>query len=402
VSVPVRQPSLPLFERVLADDDAAACFADAALLGRMLEIEVALARAEAEEGVIGASAAEAIARGRDALVLDGALPERVARDGARAGTVVVPLVAALREAVERIDSLAVPAVHLGATSQDLIDTAMALATRDALVHIDRDAARLVASLVALAERHRTTPMLARTLMQPAGATSFGFKAAGWAAPVARGRIRVAEAAREALQLSFGGAFGTLAALGAAGPAVARRLGAALDLPAPVAARHVQRDAWVALGCALAVLCGSLGKIGGDVALLAQGEVGELAEPAGEGRGTSSAMPHKRNPVAALKAIAAAVRAPQLAATLLAAMPQAHERGLGDWQAELATWPALVVATAGAARALADAAEEGLVVDAARMRANLAAAGLGDDTEADVGIAAERARDLIDSLRSPAA
>ena len=392
--------TLPLFERVLGADDAAACFADAALLGRMLDVEVALADAEAGEGLVGADAAAVVARCRDGMVVDAAFVDRVARDGARAGTVVVPLVAALREAVGRIDAAAAAAVHVGATSQDLIDTAMALATRDALVTIDRDAGRLVAALVALAGRHAATPILARTLMQPAAATSFGFKVAAWAAPVARGRGRIDGAASDALQLSFGGAVGTLASLGDRGPAVARRLGAALGLPVPAAAHHTQRDAWVALGLALAVLCGSLGKIGRDLSLLAQGEVGELAEPTGEGRGTSSAMPHKRNPVAALKAIAAATRAPQLAATLLAAMPQAHERGLGDWQAELAAWPSLVLATAGSVRALADAAEEGFAVDTGRMRANLEAAGIGNAIDADVKVAADRMRELLASLNAP--
>lgn len=386
-----------LFERVLGGTDAAACFADGALVGRMLDVEVALARAEAEAGLFDRGAADAIARARESLEVDAAFLDRIAHDGARAGTVVVPLVAALRDAVAGADPAAARSVHRGATSQDVIDTAMALATRDALAVVDRDAARLVRALAALATAHAGTPMLARTLLQPAAATTLGFKAAGWAASVARGRERIAQAAGEALQLSLGGAVGTLAALGGEGPAVARRLGAALDLPVPVAARHAQRDGWVALGAALGVLCGSLGKIGRDVALLAQGEVGELAEPAGPGRGASSAMPHKRNPVAALQAIAAATRVPGLVATLLAAMPQAHERGLGDWQAELATWPPLVVAVAGAARALADAAEEGFTVDAARMRANLDAARLGD-VEADIRVAAARASDLLTTLR----
>ena len=178
--------------------------------------------------------------------------------------------------------------------------------------------------------------------------------------------------------------------------VARRVGEKLGLAVPAGAWHAQRDAWVALGCAVAVLCGALGKIGRDLALLAQGEVGEVFEARQAGRGTSSAMPHKRNPVAAMVAIAAATRAPHLAATLLAAMPQAHQRGLGDWQAELAVWPALFLAAHGAVRALADAAAAGLDVDAARMRANIDAhlraigkAG-GPAADADIDAAARRA------------
>jgi len=230
-------------------------------------------------------------------------------------------------------------------------------------------------------------------MQSAEVVSFGHEVAGWLAPLLRCRARLREAGEAALQLQLGGAVGTLAALGDKGPAVARRVGEKLGLPVPAGAWHAQRDAWVALGCAVAVLCGALGKIGRDLALLAQGEVGEVAEARQAGRGTSSAMPHKRNPVAAMVAIAAATRAPQQAATLLAAMPQAHQRGLGDWQAELAVWPSLFIAAHGALRALADACAAGLEVDAARMRDNiethLRAIGSGDDAGA-IEAAARRA------------
>jgi 3-carboxy-cis,cis-muconate cycloisomerase len=260
-------------------------------------------------------------------------------------------------------------VHLGSTSQDVIDTAMAIATRQALVLIDADLARLVAALAALARVHLDTPMLARTLMQPAQVISFGFKIVAWVAPLARARERLVRARAAALRLQFGGAVGTLAPLGAKGPAVARRLAAQLELAPADGAWHVQRDDWAALGCEVAVLCGSLGKIGHDLALLAQAEVGEVAEPSGAGRGGSSAMPQKKNPVAAMTAIAAAIRAPHHAAAVLAAMAPSHERGLGEWQAELAEWPSLFLATHGALVALADACG-GLEVDSARMRANI--------------------------------
>jgi len=206
-------------------------------------------------------------------------------------------------------------------------------------------------------------------MQPAQVISFGFKIVAWVAPLARSRERLARARAAALRLQFGGAVGTLASLGDKGPAVARRLSAQLDLAPADGAWHVQRDDWSALGCEVAVLCGSLGKIGHDLALLAQAEVGEVAEPSGAGRGGSSAMPQKKNPVAAMTAIAAAIRAPHHAAAVLAAMAPSHERGLGEWQAELAEWPSLFLATHGALVALADACG-GLEVDSARMRANI--------------------------------
>jgi len=203
--------------------------------------------------------------------------------------------------------------------------------------------------------------------------SLGLKIAGWVAPLLRCRQRLHRAAAEALQLQCGGAVGTLATLGEKGPAVARRTAALLGLRAPAddhyAAWHTQRDAWVAFGCEVAVLCGALGKFARDLSLLAQAEVGEMNEPSGAGRGGSTAMPHKRNPVACMVALAAAQRTPHRAAALLGAMAQEHERGLGNWQAELAEWAGLWTSAHGAVAALADAAV-GLQVSRRRMRANI--------------------------------
>jgi 3-carboxy-cis,cis-muconate cycloisomerase len=331
----------------------------------MLAFEAALADAEAAEAVIPAGAAAPIAAACcGAFDIDALVAE--ARS---AGSLAIPLVKRLIARVAEQDAAASAFVHWGSTSQDVIDTAMVLVTRRALALVDADLARLTTSLLALARAHVATPMLARTLLQPAQVISFGFKLVAWIAPLVRARERLARARLAALQLQFGGAVGTLASLGAKGPAVARRLAERLDLPLPEGAWHVQRDAWVTLGCELAVLCGSLGKIGHDLALLAQAEVGEVAEPSGAGRGGSSAMPQKKNPVAAMTAIAAATRAPHHAAALLAAMAPAHERGLGEWQAELAEWPSLFLEAHGALVALADACE-GLEVDAARMRDNI--------------------------------
>ncbi len=267
---------------------------------------------------------------------------------------------------------------------------MVLVTKEAIGLIAADLDRLVDSLAALARGHLETPMLGRTLMQSAEVVSFGHEVVGWLAPLVRCRERLRVAGEAAFQLQLGGAVGTLAALGDKGSAVARRVGARLGLAVPAGAWHAQRDAWVTLGCSVAVLCGALGKIGRDLALLAQGEVGEVFEARQAGRGTSSAMPHKRNPVAAMVAIAAATRAPHQAATLLAAMPQVHQRGLGDWQAELAVWPSLFMSAHGALRALADACAAGLDVDAARMRANVDAHLRTIDAGGDVEAAARRA------------
>ena len=211
-------------------------------------------------------------------------------------------------------------------------------------------------------------MPGRTWLQQATPVTFGLKAAGWLDALTRTTDTLETALRAALVLQFGGASGTLASLGADGLSVAARLGTLLDLPVPAMPWHAHRDRFAALACALGVACGTLGKIAGDIALLAQTEVQEAAEPPGDAGG-SSTMPHKRNPVRAGRVLAAAVRAPGLVATMLSAMPQEHERGLGGWQAE---WDVLPELAGVAADAAASAAEllEGLVVRPDRMAANL--------------------------------
>jgi len=355
-----------IFDRFLASPEVMQVLDERAFVQAMLDFEAALARAQAAAGAIPAAAGEAIAAACDARGFD---IDAIVAEGARVGTIAIPLVKALTAAVARIDADAALVVHWGGTTQDVLDTAQVLVTRRALALIDRDLSTLVAALLALADAHGDAPMLGRTLMQPAQVISLGFKLAGWIAPLGRAQERLRLAGDSALQLQLGGAVGTRAALGEHGDAVAAGMARLLDLRLPPAAWHTQRDELVALGCELGVLAGSLGKIGKDIALMAQGEVGELAEPADGGRGGSSAMPHKRNPVAAMYALAAAVRAPQRVAALLAAMPQEHERGLGNWPAELAELGALLAGVHGALAALACAAG-GLQVFPQRMRANI--------------------------------
>jgi len=260
-------------------------------------------------------------------------------------------------------------VHFGSTSQDVIDTALALVTRDALAMVQADVQIAIDALLVLAERHAADPILARTLLQPASVTSFGLKCAGWVAPLIRSQQRLQVAAANALCVQLGGAVGTLAQMKAQGPEVIALMAVDLQLKAPMATWHTQRDEWVALGCELGLLVGSLGKIARDISLMGQFEVNEVSEPVEPGRGGSSAMPHKRNPVACMVALVAAQRAPQRVAALLAAMPQEHERALSHWQTELAEWPGLLMSAHGSARAMAQALP-GLQVDTARMLANL--------------------------------
>lgn len=356
------------FEGFLSTPEMLAAFGERAVVQAMLDFEAALARAEADEGVIAPQAAEAIAAQCRAERFD--LAALVAASG-RAGSLAIPLVKQLTAAVAAADAEAGQVVHWGSTSQDVIDTAMVLVTRRALACIDRDLSALVASLLALAEREGAAPLMGRTLMQPASVVSFGFKCAGWAAALVRGQQRLHEAGARALQLQLGGAVGTLATLGDHGPAVAANVARRLGLPPPQGVWHTQRDDWVALGCAVGVLVGSLAKFARDLSLMAQGEIGELAEPAGAGRGGSTALPHKRNPVSSMAALAAAQRVPHRVAALLGAMAQEHERALGGWQAELAEWAGLFTSAHGAVKALAEAAA-GLQVNTRRMREHIEA------------------------------
>jgi len=358
--------SVSIFDSFLTTNDIIDVFDDAAVLQAMLRFEQALAGAQAAEGIIPRRAAETIGRHCDIAAYD---VDAIIVASRRAGSMAIPLVKALTQAVAADDKAAATHVHWGSTSQDVIDTGMVLATRQALQCIDTALLRLARRLLELARQYPDTPVLARTLMQPAQVTSLGFKLAGWAAPLVRARRRIHAAAEQALQVQLGGAVGTLAVMGDKGPAVLRRVADELGLKTPPAAWHTQRDEWVRLGLEVAVLAGSLGKIATDLSLMSQGEIAELAEPSGAGRGGSSAMPHKRNPVSCMTALAAAGRVPQKAAALLANMGQQHERGLGNWQAELAEWPGLFISTHGALAALCEAMD-GLAVDPARMQANI--------------------------------
>ncbi|WP_062196021.1 3-carboxy-cis,cis-muconate cycloisomerase [Caldimonas taiwanensis] len=360
--------STVLFEGFLSTTEMLELFGESSVIQAMMDFEAALARAQAEEGLMPMACAQAIASVCKADLYD--LPGLIA-DGRRSGSLAIPLVKKLTETVALFDKAAAAYVHWGSTSQDVIDTGMVLVTRRALGAIDRDLARLIGALLSRARTHARSPVLARTLMQPAQVVTLGYKLTGWVAPLLRAQQRLREAAARALRLQLGGAVGTLSAMGPQGPAVARRMAQALGLPWSSLAWHTQRDEWVALGAELGVLCGSLGKIARDLSLMAQGEIGELAEPSGSGRGGSSAMPHKRNPVSSMAALAAATRAPQRVAALLASMTQEHERGLGNWQAELAEWAGLFLSAHGALAALAEAAE-GLIIDPERMRANIEA------------------------------
>jgi 3-carboxy-cis,cis-muconate cycloisomerase len=339
---------------------------DRARLQAMLDFEAALARAEARAGVIPSAAVAAIAGACRAERFDLAA---IARGAAIAGNPVIPLVRMLTSVVEKKDAEAARFVHWGATSQDVMDTALVLQLRTALHAIQGELDRLAGVLARLADRHRSTPVAGRTWMQQAAPTSFGLKVAGWLDAVERHRARLRGLRAHVLVLQFGGAVGTLAALGHKGADVAAELAEGLGLSQPDLAWHAHRDRFAEVATTLGLAAGTLGKIARDVSLHAQTEVAELAEPEAEGRGTSSTLPHKRNPVASAVALAAAARIPGLVASMLAAMVQEDERGLGGWHAEWEVLPELVSVFGGALHHTTEAMA-GLHVDAARMEANL--------------------------------
>lgn len=362
-------PSL-LRDRPASTPEMLAVFGDEALLKAALAFEAQLALAQGELGLIPQADAEAIA----AACAQSFDIAELAEAAAHAGTLAIPLVERLRARVSPSEAAA--RVHKGATSQDLADTALMLQARDGAVLVRRDAARLAVALAALARAHKATPMLGRTLLQAALPITFGLKVSTWLSGVSAASDRF-ERETSAIRLQFGGATGSRAGLGGQGGALAEQLGARLGL-APALPWHAERQGLAGLASSLAILTGAVGKIAGDIALMAQVEVGEAFEPRQAGRGGSSAMAHKRNPTGCQVALSAAIRAPHLAATIVSALPQQHERGLGGWQAEAPVLADLFQLAHGALAAMLTVVE-GLEVDTARMAANLAAAQVGTDT-----------------------
>jgi 3-carboxy-cis,cis-muconate cycloisomerase len=351
---------------LLSDAETAALFTDRTVLRTMLKVEAALAEAQARCGVIGAGAASVIAAAAGALDPDpAALAARTAEDG-----VPLPaLVTALRQAVAAsAGDEAAQAVHWGATSQDIIDTGLVLRLRRAIGILDGRIATLVTALAGLAETHRGTVMPGRTRSQQATPISFGLKVAGWLAPLLRDRDRLRELKPRLLLLSFGGASGTLGALGEDGIAVEAALAEILDLGVSPMPWHAQRDGIAEFAGWLALVTGTLGKIGRDLILLAQNEVAEVRPGAGGG---SSTMPQKSNPVGPEALVALARFNAGMVGQLHQAMLHEHERDGAAWQIEWLALPQMLVAT-GAALNHALALSGSLKVDASRMAAQLEA------------------------------
>jgi 3-carboxy-cis,cis-muconate cycloisomerase len=337
-----------------------------AWLQAMLNAEAALATAEAQVGLIPHEAAEAIVSCCEATRFD---PEELGRDGRAAGNPVPPLVKALTAAVSEVSEDAARYVHKGATSQDIVDTAAMLVARRALDLILAELEGISLACARLSEEHRQTIMAGRTLLQQALPTTFGLKTAGWLVSVLEVRRKLSEVRDRGLAAQLGGAVGTLASLGKSGISVLGEFGRELELAEPTVPWHTERTRIAEIGGSLSLVAGVLGKISLDVILMAQTEVGEVTEPTEGGRGGSSTLPHKRNPILSVTAAANTRRVRGLAQSLYGAMSGEHERAAGAWHAEWETLSEALALTGGAAAAVREVTE-GLEVHPEKMRQNL--------------------------------
>jgi 3-carboxy-cis,cis-muconate cycloisomerase len=360
--MPVNPADSPILGTLYGSDAMRAVFDETAYFQRMLDVEAALARVQGRMGIIPADAADAIVA---AAKVENLRTEDLAASARNVGYPVVGLVAGLSKAAGAAGGW----THWGATTQDIMDTATVLQVRQGLDLIDTELGAILSALADQAERHRHAVMAGRTHLQQALPTTFGLKCAIWAMPFLAHRERLRQVRARAEMVEFAGAAGTLASLGDQGIAIMEALAAELKLGAPLAPWHVCRDGPAETVSFLGLVCGSLAKIATDVILLAQTEVGEVAEPYVAGRGQSSTMPQKRNPIASEYILAASRMVQGLVPVMQGAMAQDHERATGPWQAEALALPQAFVLTHGAllhTRAIA----EGMVVDADRMRANL--------------------------------
>ncbi len=355
-----------LFDDLFRSAPMETILSDAEHVQSLLQFEASLARAEALVGVIPEPTARTIAAKCRVDLYD---LKALAAGAKLSGNLAIPLLKQLTTLVAQEDKDAAQFVHWGATSQDVIDTATVLQLRRAFELIDRDLRRLMATLTSLVATYRHTPIVARTWMQQALPSTFGFLVAAWLDALLRDQERFNEIRVRVFTLQFGGAVGTIAALGHHGPAVAKALADALHLTLPPIPWHTHRDRLAETATALGLCCGTLAKIARDISLLSQTEIAELSEPSSDGRGGSSSMPHKRNPVTCAVVLAAGLRVPSLVSTMLSAMIQEEARGLGGWHAEWETLPEIVGLAAGALHHL-EQMLSGLQVHTDRMKQNL--------------------------------
>lgn len=351
-----------IYAPLFASDAMAGIFSDEATIQSMLDVEAALARVEAAAGIIPPEAAEKI---QDCCREDLYRAKKLGKATAKAGNPVIPLIKALTSEAGDAGGF----VHWGATSQDVADTGLVLQMRDALAYMDKSLREFADPLAGLAKTHRDDPMPGRTFMQQGLPITFGLKVAGWLTAILKHSENIARLRNDISVLQFAGAVGTLASLGDGGQRIHEALATELKLRPSTLSWHSDRRQIFAVGAGLAGLSASIGKIATDIALMAQTEVGELAEPAGKGRGGSSTMPQKRNPIGAVSVKASTAHVQSLLMTIANNGDHDHERASGGWHAEWLAIPDMFILTAGAIERVTDICS-GLEVDTARMRANL--------------------------------
>jgi 3-carboxy-cis,cis-muconate cycloisomerase len=376
-----------IFKSLFTDDEVSALLTDEAFVRALVEVEVALARAEALAGVIPQRAADRIAKVSAEKVDMTALTQGTVRSG-------FPIIALIQELRKQLGPDAAPFIHWGATTQDIMDTACVLQWRSAMKVLRARLGEIARRLSALAERHRNSVLAGRTHGQQALPITFGLKVAGWIAPLVRHAERLVEISPRLLVIQFGGAAGTLAALGDKGMRVTKELAKELKLGMPEMPWHTQRDSIVEFAGWLSLVTGSLGKMAQDIILLAQTEVGEAGETAETGRGGSSTMPQKSNPITSELIVAAARTNAALLSAMHQALIQEHERATHGWQVEWLTLPQMILLTGGALKHAADLSDN-LQVDAVAMRASIARAN-------DVILAESAVFALSDSMPRPKA
>lgn len=360
-----------IFESFLGSAACDTHFSASGFVGAMLKFEAALAQAQAQRGEISQDAALAITRVCEQALEQGWIDaQEIAKASSTSGSVAIPMVAGLKDILAQRHPSAAPFAHRGATSQDVIDTALVLGIKEVVQLVMQDVRLCVASLRSHATAHLDTPVLARTLMQPASVTSVGMKCAQWLLPLERSLASLDQIAPNAWVLQLAGAVGTRAQLGPQADQIVALMAKQLGLGI-ASGWHTQRDHLGRLAAELALVSAALAKIGGDVLLMSQFEIGEVAEPHEPGRGTSSAMPHKQNPVASIAAQAAHLQVAGIMSTLSLAMVHPLERAAGQWQAELVAWPRLLAAVHASSSAMAGMLP-GLVIKRERMAENIAA------------------------------
>jgi 3-carboxy-cis,cis-muconate cycloisomerase len=355
-----------LYERIFYNEKVNKLFTDEATITYLLRFEGALAQAQAKHNVIPGKAASII---NECCKVENINKEQLISDAVLGGNIAIPLVKQLTAFVKQKDKEAAKYVHFGATSQDVIDTALMLQVKDAVQIMAVDMKQLNQQLIALLEGHKVTLMIGRSFMQQARPISFGYKVAGWLEPLIRSQKAIDELLKDGFVLQLGGAVGTLSNMPEKGIQVSETMSKLLLLNNPSKPWHTERDYFVNIVITLGILTGNLGKIAKDISLLMQTEIAEVMEPSGEGKGGSSTMPHKRNPVGCVAILANAARVPSLVSTMLSSMLQDHERAMGLWHAEWDTISDIVQLTAGCLRKAVEVTD-GLEVRKEQMLYNL--------------------------------